>query len=82
MYYDYFDPETYDERINNLLACVRKQNQQILREEAWLNSQNQNSTLTSKKKKYKSKAQVRKEQLTKLKTQVPKIGNVSKFFNF
>ena len=78
----YFDPETYDERINNLLVEIRKQNQQILREEAWLNSQNQNRILTPKKKKYKSKAQVRKEQLNKLKTQVPKMGNVSKFFNF
>jgi ATPase subunit of ABC transporter with duplicated ATPase domains len=78
----YFDPETYDERIGNLLVEIKKQNQQLQREEAWLNSQNQNRTLAPKKKKYKSKAQVRKEQLTKLQTQVPKIGNVSKFFNF
>lgn len=78
----YFDPETYDQRINNLLEYIKKQNQELLREEAWLNSQNQNRTFTPKKKKYKSKAQVRKEQLNKLKTQVPKMGNVSKFFNF
>ena len=75
----YFDPETYDERINNLLVEIRKQNQQLQREEAWLNSQNKNHILTPKKKKHKSKSQVRKEQLQK---QIPNLKNINKFFNF
>jgi len=72
--------ENYDQRIANLLLFIKQQNAQALREEAFINCHNKN--ITFKKKKHKSKAQVRKEQLIKLKTQVPKIGNVSKFFNF
>ena len=37
---------------------------------------------STNKPKRKTKAQARKEQLQLLKTQVPKMGNVSKFFNF
>lgn len=73
--------ENYEERIANLLIFIKQQNAQAIREEAFLNYHSKDSTF-KKKKKHKSKAQVRKEQLTKLKTQVPKIGNVSKFFNF
>jgi hypothetical protein len=74
-----FDPETYEWRIQCLLEFIKKQNLQQKREDTWLESQSQKLKLKSK---HKSKAQVRKEQLIKLKTQVPKIGNVSKFFNF
>ena len=77
-----FDPETYDQRIADFILIMRKQYQDADREIAFEERQNQSRTLNLKKKKYKSKAQVRKEQLTKLKTQVPKMGNVSKFFNF
>ncbi len=73
--------ENYEERIANLLIFIKQQNAQAIREEAFLNYHNKSITFKTKKK-HKSKAQVRKEQLTKLKTQVPKIGNVSKFFNF
>jgi hypothetical protein len=73
--------ENYEGRIANLLEFIKQQNAQAIREEAFLNYHNKDITF-KKKKKHKSKAQVRKEQLTKLKTQVPKIGNVSKFFNF
>jgi hypothetical protein len=72
--------ENYDQRISNLLLFIKQQNEQALREEAFIRYHNKD--ITPKKKKHKSKAQVRKEQLIKLKTQVPKIGNVSKFFNF
>lgn len=80
-----FDPESYEWRINNFLAFSKKQNAHQLREDAWLESQSKKHTFNSDKKpkrKVKSKTQVRKEQLQKLKTQVPKMGNVSKFFNF
>ena len=80
-----FDPESYEWRINNFLAFSKKQNAQQQREDAWLESQSKKhkfNTDNKPKRKVKSKAQVRKEQLQKLKTQVPKIGNVSKFFNF
>jgi len=79
-----FDPESYEWRINNFLAFSKKQNLQQ-KEDAWLESQSKKYKFNNDnkpKRKVKSKAQVRKEQLTKLKTQVPKIGNVSKFFNF
>lgn len=76
-----FDPESYEMRITAFLDFIKRQNEQQKREDAWLNSQNSVSKFPSKRK-LKSKAQVRKEQLTKLKTQVPKMGNVSKFFNF
>ena len=79
-----FDPESYEMRINAFLAFSKRQNEQQKREDAWLDSQNKKYTFNTDKpkRKVKSKAQIRKEQLTKLKTQVPKIGNVSKFFNF
>ena len=77
-----FDPETYEWRIQCLLEFIKKQNLQQKREEAWLESQNQKFKLKSNKPKRKTKAQARKEQLQLLKTQVPKMGNVSKFFNF
>lgn len=80
---DDIDPESYDMRINALLDFIKRQNQQAIREEAWLESQNQKFKLKSTNKpKRKTKAQARKEQLQLLKTQVPKMGNVSKFFNF
>jgi hypothetical protein len=77
-----FDPETYDQRINALLEFIKKQNIQQQKEDAWVESQNQKFKLKSNKPKRKTKAQARKEQLQLLKTQVPKMGNVSKFFNF
>ena len=73
--------ENYDQRIANLLLFIKQQNAQALREEAFINCQNKNITFKTKKK-HKSKAQVRREQLQKLQKQVPKMGNVSKFFNF
>jgi hypothetical protein len=76
-----FDPESYEWRINNLLQLIKKQNEQQTKEDNWLDSQNKKHNFNSKKKR-KTKTQARKEQLQKLKTQVPKIGNVSKFFNF
>jgi uncharacterized membrane protein YgaE (UPF0421/DUF939 family) len=80
-YTDGFD--NYDQRIDNLLLFIKQQNAQAIKEEAFLNYHNKNITFKTKKKyKSKSKAQVRKEQLIKLQKQVPKMGNVSKFFNF
>jgi hypothetical protein len=73
--------DNYDQRIDNLLLFIKQQNAQAVKEEAFLNYHNKNITFKTKKK-YKSKAQVRKEQLIKLQKQVPKMGNVSKFFNF
>jgi len=80
-YTDGFD--NYDQRIDNLLLFIKQQNAQAVKEEAFLNYHNKNITFKTKTKyKSKSKAQVRKEQLIKLQKQVPKMGNVSKFFNF
>jgi GTP1/Obg family GTP-binding protein len=76
-----FDPESYEWRINNFLQLIRRQNEQQAKEDAWLDIQSKKHKFISKQKR-KTKNQVRKEQLQKLKTQVPKIGNVSKFFNF
>ena len=73
--------DNYDQRIANLLLFIKQQNAQAVKEEAFLNYHNKNITFKTKKK-HKSKAQVRKEQLIKLQKQVPKMGNVSKFFNF
>ena len=73
--------DNYDQRIDNLLLFIKQQNAQAVKEEAFLNYHNKNITFKTKKK-HKSKAQVRKEQLIKLQKQVPKMGNVSKFFNF
>ena len=75
--------DNYDQRISNLLLFIKQQNAQAIKEEAFLNYHNKNITFKTKyKSKSKSKAQVRKEQLIKLQKQVPKMGNVSKFFNF
>ena len=75
--------DNYDQRIANLLLSIKQQNAQVVKEEAFLNYHNKNITFKTKTKyKSKSKAQVRKEQLIKLQKQVPKMGNVSKFFNF
>ena len=73
--------DNYDQRIANLLLFIKQQNAQAVKEEAFLNYHNKNITFKTKYKS-KSKAQVRKEQLIKLQKQVPKMGNVSKFFNF
>jgi len=73
-----FDPESYQMRMDAFLDFIKKQNEQQKREDAWVSSQNPNSTLKPKKK-LKSRAQVRKEQLQK---QVPKLNKVNKFFNF
>ena len=73
--------DNYDQRIANLLLSIKQQNAQAVKEEAFLNYHNKNITFKTKYKS-KSKAQVRKEQLIKLQKQVPKMGNVSKFFNF
>ena len=78
-----FDPETYEQRIAALLEFIKRQNIKQQKEDAWVESQNQKFKLKSTNKtKRKTKTQVRKEQLQLLKTQVPKMGNVSKFFNF
>ena len=73
-----FDPESYQIRMDAFLDFIKRQNEQQKREDAWVSSQNPNGTLKPKKK-LKSKAQVRKEQLQK---QVPKLTKVNKFFNF
>ena len=73
--------DNYDQHIANLLLSIKQQNAQAVKEEAFLNYHNKNITFKTKYKS-KSKAQVRKEQLIKLQKQVPKMGNVSKFFNF
>jgi len=78
-----FDPETYEQRIAALLEFIKRQNIKQQKEDAWVESQNQKFKLKSTNKtKRKTKTQIRKEQLQLLKTQVPKMGNVSKFFNF
>ena len=78
-----FDPETYEQRIAALLEFIKRQNIKQQKEDAWVESQNQKFKLKSTNKtKRKTKTQARKEQLQLLKTQVPKMGNVSKFFNF
>jgi hypothetical protein len=75
--------ENYEERIANLLIFIKQQNIKQQKEDAWVESQNQKFKLKSTNKtKRKTKTQIRKEQLQLLKTQVPKMGNVSKFFNF
>ena len=74
-----FDPESHQMRMDAFLEFIKKQNDIQKREDAWVKSQNPNGILKPKKKKQKSKAQVRKEQLQK---QVPKLTKVNKFFNF
>lgn len=77
---EYFDLETYDQRIANFLIVVKKQNKQANTELAWLESQNKTRKLqNNRNNKTKSKFKKKKEQLQK---QVPKLKNVEKFFNF
>lgn len=75
-----FDPESYEWRVNNLLSLIKRQNEQQKKEDAWLG--NQKFISKTKKPKKKTKSQLRKEQLQKLKSQIPELNNISKFFNF